>query len=259
LTGNGFTLGYNPKDQTSSINGVGQIYADADSTERTNAGATTFTHFLLGLDSATTSGTTRYYYRTPAGLLLGTNQGGTRHWFLRDGEHNIVGVTNSARQRTATYTYGPYGERATATGADAGVNSYRYKSGWQDTSGLIKFGTRYYDAADAHWTQEDPLPGTLSKPSSLNRYQYVNGNPIDGWDPTGRDAITDFLSSVDSATDPDTYGDITPAQKQCIVWGAGGVVLGFFTLGSTAAIGLSAGVGCATGALGSNAISPIGR
>jgi hypothetical protein len=44
--------------------------------------------------------------------------------------------------------------------------------GLAGTSDLFKLGTRYYDAADAHWTQEDALPGSLANPSTLNRYQY---------------------------------------------------------------------------------------
>jgi RHS repeat-associated protein len=133
------------------------------------------------------SGTARYYLRTPDGMLIGTSQGSTHHYYLRDGEMNIVGLTNSSGTATAYYTYDPYGAHPTATGTDAALNNYRYKSGWLNNSDIYKFGARYYHASDARWTQQDPIAGTITNAATINRYNYSGSDPVDRSDPSGRD------------------------------------------------------------------------
>ena len=52
-------------------------------------------------------------------------------------------------------------------------------------TGLDYFGARYYDPFIGRWISRDPLTGKLSKPISLNRYQYVFNNPMTFIDPDG--------------------------------------------------------------------------
>jgi RHS repeat-associated protein len=188
LTGGGHTFTYNNKNQTASIDGDSFIYADADQSQRVETNTVYFSNWILGPDATSpASGAGRYYGRTPDGLLIYTNSGATVHYYLHDGEKNVTGLTTSTGTRTATYTYGPYGEQPTATGTDAAKSGFRYKQGWLDTaSGLYKFGTRYYSAADARWTQRDPLAGSIAQPSTINRYSYSGCNPVDRWDPSGQ-------------------------------------------------------------------------
>jgi hypothetical protein len=37
------------------------------------------------------------------------------------------------------------------------------------------------------WTQQDPVGGSLSKPDALNRYLYVDDDPVNQVDPSGKD------------------------------------------------------------------------
>jgi hypothetical protein len=53
---------------------------------------------------------------------------------------------------------------------------------------LVKFGTRYYNPNLGRWTQQDPVPGSLGNPDSLNPYLYAGEDPVNEVDPTG--AIT---------------------------------------------------------------------
>lgn len=53
---------------------------------------------------------------------------------------------------------------------------------WQ---GHPLFGTRYYDPSVGRWTQQEPLPGSIADPRSLNAYSYVYDNPVNYVDPTG--------------------------------------------------------------------------
>jgi RHS repeat-associated protein len=166
LVGGGHTIsGYNAKNQTGTIETINNTFADADQTERTAAGSTTFNTWLLGQDTPPPCpAPPRYYLRTPDGMLIGTSQGSTHHYYLDDGEMNIVGLTNSSGVSTAYYTYDPYGAHPTATGADAALNNYRYKSGWLNNSDIYKLGARYYHASGARWTQQDPIAGTIGNP-----------------------------------------------------------------------------------------------
>ena len=62
-------------------------------------------------------------------------------------------------------------------------------SGFYDsTTGLYKFGIRYYDPTLGRWTQQDPLGGSLFDPSTGNRYSYANNDPTNLTDPTGADS-----------------------------------------------------------------------
>jgi len=71
------------------------------------------------------------------------------------------------------------------------ANPWQYASGYLDsTTGLYHFGARYYDPTLGRWTQEDPIPGQLSNPDSLNPYLYVNDSPVNGTDPSGKYNIT---------------------------------------------------------------------
>jgi RHS repeat-associated protein len=76
-------------------------------------------------------------------------------------------------------------------------NPWRYAAGYQDNNtGLIKFGTRYYDPTIGRWTQPDPIAGDISQPNTINRYAYVGSDPINGVDPTGQNIATDIVGGI---------------------------------------------------------------
>ena len=62
--------------------------------------------------------------------------------------------------------------------------------GYLDSStGLYKFGTRYYDPTHGRWTQQDPVEGSLGDLNAANRYTYAGDDPVNEVDPSGE--ITD--------------------------------------------------------------------
>jgi RHS repeat-associated protein len=249
LVGGGHTISrYNAKNQTGTIDTINNTFADADQTERTAAGPTTFNTWLLGQDTSTVSGTARYYLRTPDGMLIGTSQGSTHHYYLHDGETNIVGLTNSSGIASAYYTYNPYGAHATATGTDAALNNFRYKSGWLNNSDIYKFGARYYHASDARWTQQDPIAGTITNAATINRYTYTRDHPIDNWDPSGRNFISDWVSQNPIQAAADVLG--------CGLGAAVGVDHGIAADGLVGAA--FAGVGADPGAYAGGIIGGVG-
>lgn len=151
-------------------------YADADSTERTQAGTATFQTGLLGIDRRIDGSNVTYWMRDNNGTLLAQARSNTWWYYLHDALGSVIGLIDSNGNLANTYRYDPYGNITATTGNVE--NPWQYAGGYKDTTGLTKFGTRYYDAATARWTQLDPSgadPG----------YIYVGGNPCNAIDPTG--------------------------------------------------------------------------
>ena len=56
---------------------------------------------------------------------------------------------------------------------------------WQDTIGLYDYRARWYDPALGRFISADTLVPEPGDPQSLNRFSYVNNNPLRYTDPTG--------------------------------------------------------------------------
>jgi RHS repeat-associated protein len=115
------------------------------------------------------------------------------HCYLFDQLSSVVRWTDSNGTLVSTYQYDPYGNLLSSTGSVA--NPWRFAGGYFDSStGLYKFGTRYYNPGFGRWSQQDPLRGQLNDPTSLNRYLYAGDDPVNFTDPGGRDDI--FTSCI---------------------------------------------------------------
>ncbi|MDO4712207.1 MAG: RHS repeat-associated core domain-containing protein [Peptostreptococcaceae bacterium] len=85
----------------------------------------------------------------------------------------------------ASYSYDPYGQTLKHEGEDT---AYRYsgKHGIQtDQNDLLYMRARYYDPSSKRFLGQDILLGNIQEIQSLNRYAYVQGNPMKYIDPTG--------------------------------------------------------------------------
>ena len=104
---------------------------------------------------------------------------------MADGLGSIVGLTDASGNVVQSYQYDPYGNVTSSTGSVA-ANPWQFAGGFYDsTTGLYKFGIRYYDPTLGRWTQQDPLGGSLFDPSTGNRYAYTNDDPTNLTDPSG--------------------------------------------------------------------------
>jgi len=145
----------------------------------------------------------------------------------------------------ATYSYDPAGQTTSVGGpnpAIAGGNPYRYAGGYTDTTtGLIKFGARYYNPTLGRWTQLDSLTSLLDFTNG-NRYAYAGDDPINNSDPSGH-CIFGHVDGPDSACrGSNVKHDIVYASE----YGGGEAVLA--AAGTVAVCGATAGVGCALAA-----------
>ena len=68
-----------------------------------------------------------------------------------------------------------------------------------DDSGLYYMRARYYNAAIKRFINQDTVTGSIESSQSLNRYAYVEGNPISYLDPFGLcPEIIDILQRVNN-------------------------------------------------------------
>lgn len=110
---------------------------------------------------------------------------------------------------------------------------------------MYKFGTRYFNPANADWIQWDPKTGSLQNPMSENPYLYIGDDPVNGVDPSGQwslydvgaGCVTGVLDLYDVAEPFVLYtaayvavpgvdvGTALVAGTSCV---AGGIIGGFF-------------------------------
>ena len=126
---------------------------------------------------------------TTARQYLLTDAQGSTH---RIADGNGFVVTNSGAQ-----AFTPFGARAAlATGAmlgeqerynfDASATSRGYTGHQQyDGLGIVHMGGRIYDAEMGRFLQADPFVQDPTNVQNLNRYSYVNNNPLSYTDPSG--------------------------------------------------------------------------
>ncbi|WP_308796959.1 RHS repeat-associated core domain-containing protein [Agromyces silvae] len=173
-------------------------------------------------EHTTSTGATRYYWdgvrlinevhETPAAsqgtasYLIGT----TRHarttradgeaastsYFGTDRHGNVTDLTDEAGARTTTYTYSDYGV-ATVTGDRSGrmpagigelaYNPFQYAAEYTYRDGTQPLGPRTYDPQQARFLTEDDAP-------LANLYAFGDLNPITNVDPSGREAIDDWVN-----------------------------------------------------------------
>jgi RHS repeat-associated protein len=123
--------------------------------------------------------------------------GGGKRYILTDHQGSTRVVTNQAGQVTFRHDYRPFGEdipagvgiRSTTQGYSV-ANPLRQQFGLTERdspTGLDHTWFRNLDSLSGRWTSPDPYIGSMSinDPQSLNRYVYVENNPVNAVDPTG--------------------------------------------------------------------------
>jgi RHS repeat-associated protein len=96
---------------------------------------------------------------------------------------NNIAVTDQEGKVVWNADYEPFGDSFNELNEN---NNYKYNNKEVDVStGLLYYGARYYDADIGRFTTPDPVSGSITAPQSLNRYVYVQNNPMKYVDPSG--------------------------------------------------------------------------
>ena len=103
---------------------------------------------------------------------------------------STVAITDEAGKLLLSYDYGTYGELNQTTEYDQNTPEIRFLYNGMmgvitDDNGLYHMRARYYNPQIKRFMNQDVLIGNIANSSSLNRYSYVEGNPISYTDPFG--------------------------------------------------------------------------
>ena len=136
--------------------------------------------------------TTTYTY---GNSLISITTTGKTSYYLTDGSGSTRALTNELGKVTDTYIYDAFGNLTNQTGST--YNPYLYNQEQYDqNTGLYYLRARYLNPATGRFITQDSYGGNTYDPASLHRYNYANGNPVIGTDPTGYNTYTELLTSI---------------------------------------------------------------
>lgn len=94
-----------------------------------------------------------------------------------------VATVNGGTGAQSSLDYTPYGQVLSGTNSDGFI----FTGLQHDPDGLDHADMRQYTSTAGRWITSDPYSGSydIENPQSLNRYSYVNNNPLGFVDPTG--------------------------------------------------------------------------
>jgi len=115
----------------------------------------------------------------------------TTSFYGYDGGGSVRQLTNSAGVVTDTYDYDAFGNLIHQTGSTP--NNYLYRGEQYDSDlALYYLRARYYNPATGRFMSRDPEDGVPTDPATLHKYDYADGDPVDGTDPSGRNAVMEY-------------------------------------------------------------------
>jgi RHS repeat-associated protein len=116
-------------------------------------------------------------------------------------------LTDSAGVVRATFTYNPYGIVTASTGYS--TTPFLFCGQYRDSAtGFYYLRARYYDPATAQFLTVDPKVAT-----TLSPYGYVQGDPLNGTDPSGEWGLPGWVTSAWNATGGHV---VSAAQNLCL-------------------------------------------
>jgi RHS repeat-associated protein len=134
-----------------------------------------------------------YVYRGSAAIAAVTPSGTTHFGLDHLGSTRVT--TNASRAIVHRTDYYPFGEEATALNPETKQytgheRDYLGGTGTQNANYLDYMHARFYTPIVGRFLSPDPVLNVnrhLQKPQGWNRYAYVENNPINATDPTGRE------------------------------------------------------------------------
>ncbi|MBO0888482.1 RHS repeat protein, partial [Candidatus Bathyarchaeota archaeon] len=117
------------------------------------------------------------------GLRVAKVSGNTVNYFHPDPLGSTRLVTTSSKSVSFSDSYLPFGQD---NGTPTGSETYKFTGKpYSSATGLYYYFQRWYDPSIGRFISQDPLPGELVNPQSLNPYVYVQSLPTALVDPTG--------------------------------------------------------------------------
>ncbi|MCI5163203.1 MAG: hypothetical protein D3917_14525 [Candidatus Electrothrix sp. AX5] len=132
------------------------------------------------------------YYRGAGNhlALMHSYKGGTQgqmYWYHYNHKGDVVGLTKQNGNSHHNYRYDPYGAVLPENGNFTDPHNHYTLTGkeFDENTGLVWFGARFYEPESGVWVNQDTYRGRLLEPRSLHRFGYVVDNPVNFYDPYG--------------------------------------------------------------------------
>ena len=128
--------------------------------------------------------------------LLAQESGGEYLTYHFNNIGNTQAVTNEIGEIVESFDYGPYGELLSKN--DCGI-MFLYSGEYgvaTDSNGLYYMRARYYNPDIKRFINQDVVIGSITDSPTLNRYAYVNRNPISLTDPFGLSPLLNWLGGI---------------------------------------------------------------
>ncbi len=154
---------------------------------------------------ATSSVATEYYYAGSTRVAM--RKDGVLYYLLSDHLGSTTVVVDAQGQKVSQQRYYPFGGVRWSEGTlptDRQFTGQRLEAGL----GLYDYKARYYDPAIGRFVQPDTAVPRPGNPQSLNRYSYVDNNPLRYTDPSGHrlDTLLDIAFIASDIHDIATNG-----------------------------------------------------
>lgn len=160
-------------------------------------------------------------------------------------------ITDSTGAKVQTVTYYPFGgTRTNQSPSTPAIDvPYKYTGKELDSTGLYYYEARYYDPILARFISADTIVPNPRDLQSLNRYSYVENNPLRYVDPSGHSIVGVVVGAIIGAVVGGIQSDWD--LKATLIGGvAGGVSAGVMSgVSSAVSSAISSTVGAKAGGL----------
>lgn len=127
-------------------------------------------------------GTSEQYAYGPDGLAA-QRTGLAVHYPLLDVQASVRNLTDASGAVTMNRSYDAWGVLRQHSGSGTSLFGY---TGELQRGDMVYLRARWYHTGLGRFTSRDPFEGVPTRPLSLNKYLYTEGNPVNWTDPSGR-------------------------------------------------------------------------
>ncbi|MDP1615208.1 MAG: RHS repeat-associated core domain-containing protein, partial [Methylococcales bacterium] len=168
------TYGYDPMDyrirHSNAANGQLDYYLEGEHLESVEQNGYLTEKYFRGISTD----------ELIAAYLIDTDGKSKPYQFHHDNLTSTTQVTGHNGGTLQSITYSAFGASINTTGTSP--NRLKYTGREDDGTGLYYYRARYYDTNIGRFISEDPLQFQ----AGINFYEYVNNNPVNANDPSGK-------------------------------------------------------------------------